>query len=133
MRRSNLCGANFLPEASVSRDVRINLPLMEERALEQAGADLEKIVAQSLRQAPPAQAPLMAWPVVCGSVVAERTRALSFLDGVLQVAVADAGWKSELQTLAPRYLASINRYTVEAVRRIEFVVTRAEILEQDLR
>ena len=56
----------------------------------QAGADLEKIVAQSLRQAPPARAPLMAWPVVCGSVVAERTRALSFLDGVLRVAVADA-------------------------------------------
>jgi hypothetical protein len=94
--------------------------------LEQAASDLERIVAQSLRQAPPALAPLMAWPVVCGSAVAERTRALSFLDGVLHVAVADAGWKSELQSLAPRYLASINRYTVEAVRRIEFVVTRPE-------
>lgn len=90
--------------------------------LEQAGPDLERIVARSLRQAPPAQAPLMAWPVVCGSAVAERTRALSFLDGVLRVAVADAGWKTELQGLAPRYLASINRYTAEAVRRIEFVV-----------
>ena len=65
----------------------------------------------------------MAWPVVCGSAVAERTRALSFQDGVLRVGVPEAGWKSELQTLAPRYLAAINRYTVEAVRRIEFVVT----------
>jgi hypothetical protein len=101
--------------------------------LEQAGSDLEKIVARSLRQVPPAQAPVMAWPVVCGSAVAERTRALSFGDGILRVAVADAGWKSELQNLAPRYLASINRYTVEAVRRIEFVVTRPEIVEQDLR
>jgi len=91
--------------------------------LEQAGSELERIVARSLRQAPPAQAPLMAWPVVCGSAVAERTRALSFVDGVLRVAVADAGWKSELQDLAPRYLACINRYTVEAVRKIEFVVT----------
>ena len=75
----------------------------------------------------------MAWPVVCGSAVAERTRALSFLDGVLRVAVADPEWKSELQSLAPRYLASINRYTIEAVRKIEFVVTRPEILEQSIR
>jgi hypothetical protein len=101
--------------------------------LEQAGSELEKIVARSLRQAPPAEAPLMAWPVVCGSAVAERTRALSFLDGVLQIAVSDAGWKAELQSLAPRYLASINRYTVEAVRRIEFVVTRPEIVEEGIR
>lgn len=92
--------------------------------MEQAGFDLEKIVARSLRQVPPAQAPLMAWPVVCGSSVAERTEALSFQDGVLRVGVSDAGWKSELQLLAPRYLAAINRYTVEAVRRIEFVVNR---------
>jgi hypothetical protein len=102
-------------------------------SVEQAGSDLEKIVAQSLRQAPPGQAPLMAWPVVCGSAVAERTRALNFADGVLRVAVADPGWKSELQGLAPRYLASINRYTVEAVRRIEFLVTSPEDMEQDLR
>lgn len=92
--------------------------------MEQAGSELEKIVSRSLRQAPPTEAPLMAWPVVCGSAVAERTRALHFLDGVLHVAVPDEGWKSELQTLAPRYLMAINRYTVEMVRRIEFVVTR---------
>lgn len=90
--------------------------------MEQAGPDLERIVAQSLRQAPPAQAPLMAWPVVCGSAVAERTRALTFMDGVLRVEVPDAGWKAELQALAPRYLASINRYTLQVVRRIEFVI-----------
>ena len=98
--------------------------------MEPAGSELEKIVARSLRQAPPGQAPLLAWPVVCGSAVAERTRALTFLDGVLRVAVADLGWKAELQSLAPRYLASINRYTLEAVRRIEFVIVRAEDLEQ---
>lgn len=103
------------------------------RVLEQVGSDLDRIVAQSLRQAPPAEAPLMAWPVVCGSAVAERTRALSYADGVLRVAVTDSGWRSELQNLAPQYLASINRYTVESVRRIEFVVTSAEILQQSTR
>jgi len=101
--------------------------------LEQAGSDLERIVARSLRQVPPAQAPLLAWPVVCGSAVAERTRALNFLDGVLRVEVTDNGWKSELQVLAPRYLAAINRFTVEIVRRIEFVVVPAEAPGRNLR
>jgi predicted nucleic acid-binding Zn ribbon protein len=101
--------------------------------LEQAGADLEKILTKSLRQAPPGQAPLMAWPLVCGSAVAERTRAVSFLDGVLHVVVPDTGWRSELQMLAPRYLAAINRYTIQVVRRIEFIVSRSETVDADQR
>ena len=60
----------------------------------------------------------MAWPVVCGSAVAERTRALSFEEGVLRVEVSGQRWKSELQALAPRYLAVINRLITQAVRRI---------------
>ena len=91
--------------------------------MEQAGSGLEEIVARSLRQMPPREAPLIAWPVVCGSAVAERTRALRFLDGVLQIGVPDNGWKTELQALAPRYLAEVNRYTKEPVRKIDFVIT----------
>lgn len=94
--------------------------------MEQAGRGLEKLVAQSLRQAPANEGPLLAWPIVCGSVVAERTRALSFAEGVLRVEVADSGWKSELQSLAPRYLSAINRYTTAPVYRIEFVVAYPE-------
>jgi len=90
--------------------------------VEQAGRGLEEIVAQSLRQAPAGETPLLAWPLVCGSGVAERTRALSYMDGVLRVEVPDAGWKQELQTLAPRYLAAINRYATAPVHRIEFVL-----------
>jgi len=94
--------------------------------VEHAAAGLEKVVAQSLRQAPAGETPLLAWPIVCGSAVAERTRALSFADGVLRVEVAGSRWKAELQALAPRYLATINRYTTTAVNRIEFVVARPE-------
>jgi hypothetical protein len=134
MQRSNLCAATFRFElTSVSDpDVKIGVSRWlpetksKESHLEPAGSELEKIVARSLRQAPPLEAPLMAWPVVCGSAVAERTRALSFADGVLRVSVPELGWKSELQALAPRYLAAINRYTIESVRKIEFVVTRAD-------
>ena len=94
--------------------------------MQQAGTELEKIIVQSFRHAPPAQVPVMAWPVVCGSAVAERTRAVHFEDGVLQVEVPDPGWKAELQTLAPRYLVAINRYSSQPIRRIEFQIVAAE-------
>ena len=80
------------------------------------------MVADSLRRMPSAEATLAAWPLVCGSAVAERSRALDFAAGVLRVEVADAGWKRELQSLSPRYVAMINRYTTESVQRIEFVI-----------
>jgi hypothetical protein len=83
---------------------------------------LENIVVKALHRAPAADSPLLAWPVVCGSAVAERTRALSLSDGILRVEVADAGWRRELINLAPRYLASINKYSATPVKRIEFVV-----------
>lgn len=90
--------------------------------MELAAAGLEKIVARSLRLLPPAEAPLFAWPIVCGSAVAERSRAVSFSEGTLRIEVADAGWKRELQALTPRYLAGINRYLGQHVQRLEFVV-----------
>lgn len=90
--------------------------------MEHAGAGLEKIVVSSLRRVPQGEAPLLAWPLVCGSVVAERTRALDLVGTVLRVEVPDAGWKREMQTLAPRYLATLNRYSGQKVERIEFVI-----------
>jgi hypothetical protein len=54
--------------------------------------------------------------------VAERTRALKFADAVLHVEVPDAGWKREMQALASRYLATLNRYAGQKVERIEFVI-----------
>lgn len=107
--------------------------MQKQHQLEQASRGLEKIVAQSLRQMPAAEAPLIAWPLVCGSAVAERTRVLGFEAGVLRVEVADAGWKAELQTLAPRYLAGINQYTTETVYRIEFVIAGQVPLEKKSR
>lgn len=93
--------------------------------MEQAGAGLEKIVMGSLRRVPQNEAPMLAWPLVCGSAVAERTRALEFANAVLRVEVPDAGWKRELQGLAPRYLAQINRYGGQEVERIEFVIRQS--------
>lgn len=90
--------------------------------MEQIGAGLEKIVAGSLRRSPIGQGPLLAWSVACGQAVAARTRAVDFGEGVLRVEVPDPGWQVELRALAPQYLAVINRYVAESVRRIEFVL-----------
>jgi hypothetical protein len=89
-----------------------------------AGAGLEKLVAGSMKRVPTGEAPILAWPLVCGSKVAERTQALDFANAVLHVAVPDAGWKREMQNLAPRYLATLNRYCRHSVERIEFVIRR---------
>ena len=87
------------------------------------------MVADSLRRLPPTEAPLIAWPLVCGSAVAERTQAVSFAGGVLTIEVSDAGWKRELQALAPRYVATINRYVGQRVQRVEFVL-RGEVRQR---
>jgi hypothetical protein len=90
--------------------------------LNRASAALESVVAKSLHRAPAQQSALLAWPIACGSAVADRTRALGFADGILRVEVADQGWQRELMELAPRYLTVMNRYSATSVRRIEFVV-----------
>ena len=92
------------------------------RPMHSASAAFEKIVASSVRKAPAGQGPLIAWPLACGHKVSQRTHAASFADGILQVEVPDLGWRKELQSLAPRYVAEINRYVSETVNRIEFVV-----------
>jgi Dna[CI] antecedent, DciA len=92
--------------------------------MEHASAGLEKIVSRSLRRAPLGQGPLIAWPLACGHAVAGRTKALDFSNGILRVEVSDKGWRAELQALAPQYLAVINRYVGESVKRIEFVIAQ---------
>jgi hypothetical protein len=99
-----------------------NFILKMTRAMEQVGAGLEKIVAGSLRRSPAGEGPPLAWSIACGPAVSARTKAINFVDGVLRVEVPDHGWRTELQALAPQYLAVINRYVAESVRRIEFVI-----------
>lgn len=94
-----------------------------QKEMQPPAAGLERVVTRSLRKAPLAEGPLLAWPVACGSAVAARTRALEFVGGILRVEVPDAGWCRELQSLAPRYLAALNRYLGDCVMRIEFVVS----------
>lgn len=90
--------------------------------MNRASVGLESVISKALHQAPAAESVLLAWSVACGSAVADRTRAMSFVHGVLRVEVADKGWQRELTALAPRYVAEINRYAAARVQRVEFVV-----------
>lgn len=89
--------------------------------MEHARSGLQKVVIDAIRRAPKEEAPLLGWPVACGVKVAERTRALSFADGVLRVEVPDASWRKELLGLVPQYLAVLKQ--LAKVDRIEFVVS----------
>jgi Dna[CI] antecedent, DciA len=90
--------------------------------MERARTGLQKIIKDTLRRAPADEAPIMAWPVVCGAAIAAKSRAMSFADGCLQVEVPDAAWRNELLHFVPQYLSALNAITGVVVNRIEFVL-----------
>jgi hypothetical protein len=90
--------------------------------VEPAGSVLQKIFRDLLARVPAEEAPLLAWPVVCGATVAARTRTLDFANGTLRVQVPDPAWKVQLTEMAPRYIAALSGMPGERVERIEFVV-----------
>ena len=90
--------------------------------MELARETLQKIVAEMLAHVPPEQAPVVAWQFVCGKKVADRTEALGFSDGVLQVEVPDATWRAQLAGLMPQYLQLLRKYTGQKVERLDFVL-----------
>ena len=92
--------------------------------MERAGERLDRTLHQVLRRVPSKNSILLAWPIACGSAVADRTRALRFENGVLSVAVPDQGWRRELTALAGQFVAAMNRVATERVQRIEFVVEK---------
>jgi hypothetical protein len=85
-------------------------------------AGLKAVKAQLLAGLPQAEAPLAAWAYICGQRVASVARATHFAEGVLQVQVADDGWRRELTGMAASYVARINQILPPEVRvtRIHF-------------
>jgi len=90
--------------------------------MQHARGTLRKIFADKVCSQAGEDAPLLAWPVVCGAAVAEKTKALDFVDGVLVVAVPDATWRNQLQGLYQQYLAGLNQLAGKHVQNISFVV-----------
>jgi Dna[CI] antecedent, DciA len=90
--------------------------------MQHAGSTLKKIFADTLRREAGEDAALMAWPLACGSKVADKTSALGYADGVLTVEVRDATWQQQLQGLERQYLAALRPISAQAVSAIKFVV-----------
>ena len=89
--------------------------------MEPARAGFHRIVADILRQAPAEDAAAIAWRLVCGRTVAEKTEVMEFREGVLRVRVPDDAWRSNLGAFVPRYLELLNTMLSKKVEKIEFV------------
>ena len=91
--------------------------------MERATPALQKIVVDILHRAPPEEMPMLAWPLVCGAGVANRTRAMDFMGGVLRIEVPDQAWKTQLEALKADYLRAFGTLVIQKkVEQIEFVV-----------
>jgi hypothetical protein len=88
--------------------------------MERAAGGLKKIVLDAIRQAPPHEAALLAWPVIVGRAIAAQTKALEFTNGVLRVEVPDRNWRAELSAFAGQYIAAYR--PVAKIESIDFVI-----------
>ena len=86
-----------------------------------ARATLSKIYGTAVQKVAGEQAPVVAWPLVCGSKVAQRTAALGCVNGELAVRVPDKIWRNELQCFQDRYVAALNQVSRHKVKSIRFV------------
>jgi predicted nucleic acid-binding Zn ribbon protein len=90
--------------------------------MEPLAPTLRSVAADWLKKTEPASVPLVLWPLICGEAIAARTRAVSFTDGTLVIAVPDRHWITQLQEFVARYLAALNEVSPVKVRSIEFQV-----------
>jgi hypothetical protein len=95
--------------------------------MEPARIGLRKIMRDLLRGQPAEEAVLLAWPVVCGSQVAARTRAVAFAKGELTVEVVDPAWRRQLASFASKYVAGFADLLGPVVQEIRFVKKQSAI------
>lgn len=95
--------------------------------MEPVRTGLRQLMSELLRVRPAEEAVLLAWPVVCGKEVAARSQAIRFSDGKLLVEVADASWRNQLQSFAPRYISGYDGLLGPLVRSVEFKLKQSAV------
>jgi len=90
--------------------------------MQSARQDLQSLTRRVLQGAAPEEAVSVAWPLVCGSVVAERAQAISFEAGVLRVRVPDRGWQSQLEAFSKQYVNKLSKLTGTAITTIRYEI-----------
>ncbi len=92
--------------------------------MEPARTGLRNIMRDLLRARPPAEAAVLAWPLVCGKDVAKRTKALDFADGLLTVEVTDTSWAAQLKSFSASYLSGFEALLGPVVKEVRFKISR---------
>jgi len=90
--------------------------------MQSARQDLHAIAARVLKDTDPADAVVLAWPLVCGAAVADRARAVAFENETLRVAVPDKGWQLQLEAFNPQYLHRLSNLAGVAVKHISYEI-----------
>ena len=91
--------------------------------MQSARHDFGKLATRILKDAPTEESVLLAWPLACGSTVAERTQALSFADGTVWIHVPDDGWKGQLEGFSALYRQKLAQLSGHPVIRIVYTTT----------
>jgi len=98
--------------------------------MEPVRTGLRNIMTELLRARPAEEAVVLAWPLVCGKEVASRTRAVGFADGVLNVEVPDAPWRTQLLGFATRYISGFQELLGPLVKEVRFQVQQSAVGNQ---
>lgn len=96
--------------------------------MQSARQDVYSLARRILKDATPEDAVALAWPLACGSAVAQRTQAVAFSDGTLLVRVPDSGWKSQLEAFSPQYSHRLSELSGQTVKRISYEISRSHVL-----
>jgi hypothetical protein len=89
---------------------------------------LGKLAADILATAPLEERMTLAWPLACGARVAAKSKAMQFVEGILQVEVPDADWRRQLAQLSWQYMQSLRALSGQELREIKFVIRRGSIV-----
>lgn len=92
---------------------------------------LQRIMAESLKRLPAAEAVVEAWPMVCGNAVGRNAKATQFVEGVLTVEVPDKTWRAQLQDMKLQYCSALMKLSGHKVERIDFVLAGANRTEDE--
>lgn len=88
--------------------------------------DLHSLAARVLKDSQPEEAVVLAWPLVCGSAVAQRTEAISFDNGALLVRVPDRSWQSQLDAFSREYCYRLSKVAGLPVNSICYQIAPPE-------
>ena len=90
--------------------------------MQSARQDIQSLARHLFKDAAPAEAVVLAWPLVCGSAVAERAPAVAFENETLRVAVPDKGWQLQLDAFTAQYLHRLTNLVGVPVKRVVYEI-----------